>query len=880
MKQLNQIVQQFSRWILLSLMLSIALPIKAQPIQGDNTLGTQVNPNGTTFVITGGTTARTNLFHSFSSFSVPQGGIAEFRVNPTIANILARVTGGQKSEINGQIQASGTANLFLINPNGILFGADARLKLGGSLIATTANAIQFPNGNEFSLTSSVSPQNPLLQVNPSALLFTQLQPAPIANRSIAQSTERVSNNAVQVTGLSVPVGKSLLLVGGNILMDGGRLNALRGRVDLASIAGQGTIGLTQDGNQQLALSPLSENVARGDVTLHNGAQVNLEEATKKLTIPPIVVKLGSLGGDVAIQARNFSLEKSTIASGTIGENSGGSILISSETITLNKDSKISSQTNSIGNAGNIILQASNGITIEDTELLSSTKSRGQGGDIRITASELTVTNRKIDAGTEGAGNAGSISINVTNGVKLNNLLVSTGGQLTKKGESLGSSGKVEIQAGSLTLDQGSQIFSANAGTNPAGEMNFQIRGDILLTNESRISSEVAKNARGGEIILNAQSLTIKDSVVRSVTSGSGNAGNIQVKVRDQVRVAVDRVNPVTQPQPVGLSASTNSAGQGGTITIAADQIELRGKPGSRSGLFAEATSRGAAGNIILSARQLSVLDGAQISVSSSSPTAPTKDSGGDTQSIAVNTQAIVLNRGNIIAETASGNGGNINLSVQDLLLMRRNSQISTSAKGNGGNITITNAPLIVAIPFENSDIRANAVQGRGGNVSIATRGLFGIEYRPGVLNTDASDITASSQFGISGTVTITTPDVDPSQGLVALPENLVDASNQIAQGCAPKGGQMSSFVATGRGGLPLSPNEPLRTRSTTSEWVSIDPNTPDPPVASSTPSPVSESKIVEAQGWIKNATGQVILVEQPPEPSPVATLSPTACLTP
>jgi large exoprotein involved in heme utilization and adhesion len=153
-------------------------------------------------------------------------------------------------------------------------------------------------------------------------------------------------------------------------------------------------------------------------------------------------------------------------------------------------------------------------------------------------------------------------------------------------------------------------------------------------------------------------------------------------------------------------------------------------------------------------------------------------------------------RGSITASAKSGEGGNINLQVQDTVLMRRGSQVSFEAGGigNGGNITI-NAPFIIGL--ENSDIIANAVEGRGGNIEITTQGIFGLAYRPQL--TSNSDITASSEFGVNGTVDINNFGVDPSSGLVELPENVTDPSQQIATGCSANQG--STFVATGRGGI-------------------------------------------------------------------------------
>ncbi|MEW6492918.1 MAG: S-layer family protein, partial [Cyanobacteriota bacterium] len=185
---------------------------------------------------------------------------------------------------------------------------------------------------------------------------------------------------------------------------------------------------------------------------------------------------------------------------------------------------------------------------------------------------------------------------------------------------------------------------------------------------------------------------------------------------------------------------------------------------------------------------------------------------------------------------------------------------TAQAGGDGGNITI-DANLIVAVPKENSDITANAFEGRGGNINITTQGIFGLEFRENL--TPLSDITASSEFGVDGAVEINTPGVDPSRGLAALPTNLVDPSGQIAQSCPGSGGTTTSkpseFIVTGSGGLPASPSEPFNGSAV---WHDLRPPTQEAAnrSAEAVNSEVSGTrKLVEAQGWVIGADGKVIL---------------------
>jgi large exoprotein involved in heme utilization and adhesion len=217
--------------------------------------------------------------------------------------------------------------------------------------------------------------------------------------------------------------------------------------------------------------------------------------------------------------------------------------------------------------------------------------------------------------------------------------------------------------------------------------------------------------------------------------------------------------------------------------------------------------------------------------------------------------------------------------------MRRNSLITTTAGtagqgGDGGNMKI-NAQFIVAVPKEDSDITANAYTGRGGNINITTQGIYGLQFRPRL--TPLSDITASSDFGVNGTVQINTPDVDPSRGLANLPTEFTDASNQIAQTC-PTGGKFvqNEFIVTGRGGLPSAPDQTL---SPDAVWTDLRPTPQTDKTRSSSPEAklTHNSKtapLVEATGWAINGKGEVVLTASAPNVTPQSpTLTPITCPT-
>lgn len=183
--------------------LTCLIPLSTQAqIIPDGTTSTTVNEDGNNFTIEQGDRVGDNLFHSFNEFSVPTLGAAVFNNAGDIANIFSRVTGGSISSIDDLLGAKGTANLYLINPNGIIFGENASLNLGGSFFASTADSLLFEGDTEF---SAVNPQaTPLLEVSiPIGARFRD-NPGNIVNRSFAQ------NSAGEPVGLEVDTEKTLL----------------------------------------------------------------------------------------------------------------------------------------------------------------------------------------------------------------------------------------------------------------------------------------------------------------------------------------------------------------------------------------------------------------------------------------------------------------------------------------------------------------------------------------------------------------------------------------------------------------------------------------------------------------------------------------------
>ncbi|MBN3870915.1 MAG: filamentous hemagglutinin N-terminal domain-containing protein, partial [Nostoc sp. JL33] len=380
--------------------------------------------------IDGGAIRGANLFHSFREFNVGESQRVYF-ANPTgISNILTRVTGSNISNILGTLGVNGSANLFLINPNGILFGNNSRLDVAGSFVASTANSFVFGNGLEFSATNPQTP-SPLLTVNPSALLFNQLAAGRIENRSIAPAG--IDPAGLNASGLRVGDGKSLLLVGGNVSIDGGKLNAYGGRVELGGLAASGNVNLLFNGDNLSLKFPL--NVTRASVSLTNEAGVFVQ---------------GAGGGDITINAQNVEILGKSALNAGIGAGLG-----TPETV-----------------AGDITLNATEEIKIADfgsvINNLVEKGAFGNGGNITIDSGNLSLSDQAgIDASTYGQGNAGNVTVRAKNAISF----ADTSG-IGSVAAGVGNGGNIDINAATLSLTDGASLATFTRGasdTQPAGK---------------------------------------------------------------------------------------------------------------------------------------------------------------------------------------------------------------------------------------------------------------------------------------------------------------------------------------------------------------------------------------------------------------------------
>jgi filamentous hemagglutinin family protein len=409
----------------------------------------------------------------FPWFSVPTLGSAAFNNAGDIANIFSRVTGSSISSIDGLISANGAANLFLINPNGIIFGENASLNLGGSFFASTADSLLFEGNTEFSASNPQAP--PLLKVS-----------IPIG----ANFRNNTGDITVNQSILEVSTGENLALVGGNLSIEGGELGLIAapgGRIELGGLTEAGEVGINE--NNSLTFP---ENVARGNITLSNLALINVSSDGE---------------GFIAVNANNLELLGASSLEGGIASDLGNSNaqagninLNATGEISLKQSSQVVNRVNenAIGNSGDINIQTGSLTVLEESLLSASAFGQGNAGDITINATDGVTLNTQgsIDAAITlgGQGNAGEITINAGKKISLDGSLTSIASSLTF---ATGRGGKIKITGESLNLDNGAVIDAGNTFSQGAGG-NIQIDVSDSVSLQSGASIVSNSSGSGGD----------------------------------------------------------------------------------------------------------------------------------------------------------------------------------------------------------------------------------------------------------------------------------------------------------------------------------------------------------------------------------------------
>lgn len=558
----------FLFWNLSILFCLLNINITKAEIIPDDTLPTNstVRPLGNMRVIEGGTQRGENLFHSFREFSFSlltsnsTGNIAIFNHNLAVQNIITRVTGGSPSYIDGMITAiaGSRANLFFINPQGIILGTNASLNIGGSFIATTANSLNFADGTEFSATTNN--HIPLLTVSvPIGLQFGN-NPGNIAQP-----------RAVDLPlALEVENGKTLALIGGNLLLESSILDAPGGRIELGSVAGNGFV----------YLDVIDEAYTVGYAGVENFGDIKLAAGT--------LVNAGSLpiqdsSGAIQIQGRNINIDDSLIFAVNFGSNTGdrlhsivGNSLIinTTESLKLNGASNILTVAQNSSNAGNIWITAKDSLELGAESFIASQvcslggnceNVTGNGGNIIIETRRLLLQDgASIEASTFGAGNTGNILVRATDSIDL--IGESSDGDIPSgifaqvardAPANAGNTGTITLETKRLNIQGGAQISHvAKQGNN----VLINASESIQVSGASQFATVSYLDIFRSGIFVSAQPGTITNHSTLEINTGL-------LSVENGARITADNLNIVSDRLIVQDDAKVTINTQSGNFSI-------------------------------------------------------------------------------------------------------------------------------------------------------------------------------------------------------------------------------------------------------------------------------------------------------------------------
>lgn len=917
---------------LVSLLVSLSLfsvksPAIAQIIP-DTSLGIEsafvITFNQLLQLIQGGARRGENLFQSFQDFNIREGQTI-ILTNPNgVNNILIRVTGNNPSDILGNLslikaetinnllinlrslsllpntnlssliqpQDLGTASLFFLNPNGILFGPDARLNLGGSFIATTANQIKFADGTVFS--ANLTQSSPILTIStPIGLGFTSSSPKPITLQGPEQSLTGVLQSIPKVTGgpnevlegtktlieniLTRPVGlqvfpnQTIALVGGDVTLNSGSLTALGGRIEVGSVRNMGNVSLTPvPKGWRLGYEGI-DSQSQGQITLSQLALLNssgLGGGEIKLTAQKVALINESAilsvtlsdqdGGDISIQAQDIRLSNgSIIGTGTFIDTLGdsGSVIIKTNNLTVQGASLIETTTLGQGKGGNLIINAQNGVNVIDDGFIAagslgaSQDQTGSAGNLIIETQILNINEGGEILNATSSGQGGNLIINASESINIDDfdsaIYTDTFGR--------GNAGNLEINTKTLRISNGAQISAATFDQGKGGDILLRASDSLYITGISSdlrfpsgiftstgiIGFDFQPQGEGGNLLIETRRLTLTDgAVISTSTISPKNAGNAVLNISDTLSLE----------RNARITASTSADGNAGNIRLNVGN-ELLMNQNSQISTAVTRNSLARGGLIEINANSLNLQNQSEISVRS--------EGQGNAGNININlTGLFSATNSDITANANQGAGGEITLTADNIRL-QGDSDIRTNVNngaGGGGNITVTANSILL---FNDSDILAFSRDGRGGNIQFNTPVFFGNGYQPISSENDPNTLDGNDRVDInaSGAVSgaIIIPDLTFIQNsIVQLPEFLINPEKLLANSCiSPNQDRGGSFIIKGSGGVQNRPGD-MNTPSYFPEIIQPIPETPAQPWKKGDP-------IIEPQGVYYTPDGRLYL---------------------
>jgi filamentous hemagglutinin family protein len=688
-----------------------------------------------------------NLFHSFDRFDLSAGERAIYQGNASIDNLITRVTGGASS-IDGTIRSEiPGANLFFVNPAGILFGENAKIDVSGTFIASTADRVLFADGAIFEADPSAGPGVSIADVAGFGFLEA---PAPIRIQG-----SQIEHGLDRRFGL---IGGDLELTGGRSDGEPGTLSVRSGDLDLASLASSGEVFLDADvdgdGNGDGALR-IENARTRGDVTISNDFSVTTSgiesDPFNALLRPP-----GEGSGTIEIAARNLTIDDADLRTLTVTDEDAGDLAIDLTGDLVARARPGGRQSGIIAGTG-VSIDPLPGQTVTNVLLASYATT-----DVTLLVCGASLCGIRYDAD----GDAGDVS------VRARNVRLEDGARITARSDTRGAAGTIRLEVDESIVFRGLDAADERSGLSSTAES----------TGDPGAIEIVSPRA---ELVLDDSGTIVIQNSAASLAGGA--PGRIEI---DVARLEM-RGN-------ARIDSSTRGAGPGGRISIRArDAIRLEGRSDAEefTGIttLSQPGSTGPAGDIRLSTPRLSLSNGAEISAR---PVGPTALGSAGNLELEIGSR-LRLRDATISTESAAAAGGNIALRVGRVVDLEAStiSTSVTSGRESGGNITLE-GDAGAAVVLDGSRIVAQADAGSGGNIVIGSD-LF--------LPDPNSLVSASSSQGIDGQVVTRAPDRDAVDFVEPVATPVVDASTLLDEPCAARRADaVSSLVVAAREGLPES----------------------------------------------------------------------------
>jgi filamentous hemagglutinin family protein len=668
---------------LLSAIANAQAPVQAQvltDILPDTTLGnenSQLTPTVDTTQITGGATRGPNLFHSFSQFSIGTNQTAWFDNALSIQNILVRVTGPTRSDIDGTLRTNGTADLFLINPNGFIFGPNAKLNIGGALSVLTTPAI--PLGTQGTFNASAPAQSQLLAIKPSALFdLASLQPQ-----------NNIAFNANWATQ-----GQSITFVAKNIEMAGRLTNATPFGPSTLTLRSSDNITLTQtqinnpSGNElyvpepgfapiRLMLDADADRSGQGDITIQD-ADIGLYGGLFQATAPgkillarsrllsqsfvnqPVAEPISFQAGAVELKGKPL---KGLVRGGNYENPTGRE---DASAITIATDQTIQ-QSNSPLVPINIMIQSNQPIVIEHTRINQPRYNAKGEGEPKFWPATFAPTNLAAQRSN----------------LYPTRLTLNSNQAITIKSSKIGQrSGRFQAQTPGAFLLEEAEVYSDNY-TNQAAEPIVVQAGTIRLKGTGKgMSGNAIAGGRAADIqLLASDTITLEKAAgIGSNTVSSGDAGNLILKADNQIEVKDGGFG--NQSGSSDLKNNNQITGKNGDVIFTAKNIIV-----NNFGVNVDHFGQGGGGKIVLNAQE-----NITIGIGGFSSNGKGSAQGADIMLKAG--KQINMNQRSGIITTAQNDasGGNIRIETPQFLL-RGSISTTTKGKGTAGNITITSPQI-------------------------------------------------------------------------------------------------------------------------------------------------------------------------------------------